>query len=68
MDLVQIDVVSAEAAQAGVELTHDGPADRPAPFGPGRILSINLGCNNHIVASRKISQRPSQDSSLLPSE
>jgi hypothetical protein len=69
VDLVQVDVVHAQAAQAAVDLFEDRLARQPAHVGPGRMRPkrtlVAITISSRRAKSR--SARPTI-SSLVPSE
>jgi hypothetical protein len=61
VDLVEVDVVGAQAAQAGVDLEHDGLARQPAPVGPLAHHAVHLGGQHHFFTPGEVVQRPPDD-------
>src|SRR4051812_9293254 len=61
VDLVQVDMIRAQPAKAGVDLRHDGLARKAAAV---RILAhrtMDLGGDDHLVALGEIAQCPAVD-------
>src|SRR5205823_6639221 len=61
MNLVEVDVIHAEPAQAGVDLAHDCFARQAAAVRTGAHPAIYLGRNDHLVAAGEILDSPSED-------
>ena len=62
MDLVEVDVVGAEPAQAGVDLGHDRLARQAARrSGPSRIRPMHLGGDTTSSRLGEILQRAADD-------
>ncbi len=61
MDLVEVDVIHAEPAQAGVYLAHDRLARQPAAIWPRPHTPVDLGRDHDLVAVREIPDRPAED-------
>jgi hypothetical protein len=61
MDLVEIDIVGAQALQAGVDLVEDGLARQAAAIGAGAHLHIDLGRQHDLLALGEIAQGAADD-------
>lgn len=61
VDLVEVDVVGAQTAQAVVDLGHDRLAGQPATVGPRPHLAVHLGGQHDLVAAGEVGQRPADD-------
>lgn len=58
MNLVEVDVISAQTRQAGVDLVMDGLARQTATIGPWTHRSPDLGGDDELLTARKLSSRP----------
>src|SRR5690349_10483193 len=61
VDLVQVDVVGAEAPQAVVDLTHNRLARQATAVGSRPHLPIDLGRDHDLVAAGEILDRAAED-------
>ena len=61
VDLVQVDVVGAEPAQAGVDLGHDRLARQPGAVRARAHPAVDLGGDHDFVAPREVGQRTADD-------
>jgi hypothetical protein len=68
VDLVEVDVVGAQALQAGVDLGHDGLARQAGGVGVLAHGAVDLGGDHHLVAPEKSRTARPRNSSLVPSE
>jgi hypothetical protein len=61
VDLVEVDVVHAQAAKAVVDLGHDRSAGQAAAVGALMHLAVDLGGDHHLVAPGEVGQRVAED-------
>ena len=61
VDLVEVDVVGAQAAQGGIELRHDRLAGQPAGVAPSVHGEVHLGGDHHFIAVGHVAQGPPDD-------
>ena len=61
MDLVEIDVIHAEAAEAGVDLGKDRLAGKPGAARAGAHASVYLGGDENLVAAGKVPDCATED-------
>jgi len=66
MDLVEIEVISTETPEAGVDLLHDRLARQPMPVRSRAHSAINLGGDDDFVASGEIPDRATEDFLAAP--
>jgi hypothetical protein len=61
VDLIEVDVIHAEPAQAVVDLGEDRLPRKPGPVGAGTHPAINLGGDHDLVAACEIFDRAGED-------
>jgi hypothetical protein len=61
VDLVEVDVVGAQPAQAVVDLAQDRLARQPAAVRPLAHLAEDLGGDHHLVAPGEVAQRAAEN-------
>ena len=61
MDLIEIDIIHAEPAQAVVDLGEDRLARQPGAIGAGTHPTVDLGGYDDLVAAREILGRAAED-------
>src|SRR4051812_2505567 len=66
MDLVEIDVISAEAAKTVIDLDHDSLARQAGAIGSRSHPAIHLGGDDHLIALGEVLDRSSEDLLAIP--
>jgi hypothetical protein len=61
MDLIEIDVIGAEAPQARVDLAHDRPAGQAGAVPSRTHPPVDLGRDHDLLAAGEILQRAAKD-------
>ena len=61
VDLIEVDIVHAEPAQAVVDLGEDRLARQAGAIGAGTHPAVDLGRDHHLVAAGEILDRPAED-------
>jgi hypothetical protein len=61
MDLVEVDLIHAEAAEAGVDLRKDRLAGKPGAVRAGAHASVYLGGDDNLVAAGKVPDCATED-------
>ena len=68
MDLVEVDIIGAEPAQALIDLEQDVFPRQAGAIRAGAHSVEDLGGDDHFLASSEIVERAAETSSLLPTE
>src|SRR5262249_50482559 len=61
MDLVEVDIIGAESAQALIDFEQDVLAGQTGAIGAGAHSVKDLGGNDHLLASREILERAAEN-------
>ena len=61
VDLIEVDVVGAEPAEARVDLCHDRLARQPGAVRPRPHPSVHLGGEHNLLARDEVPERPADD-------